>query len=54
MDGYSTLFYDCPEQYVDHKTVETLSREVTKIITEQLKSPTQHQTKTQGNKSPMK
>lgn len=36
MDGYSTYFYDGPNQYVDHKTAETLSKEVTKIITEQI------------------
>ena len=36
MDAYSFYLYDGPDKYVDHKTVETLSREVTKIITEQI------------------
>ena len=54
MDGYSTYFYDGPNQYVDHKTAETLSREVTKIITEQIGKSTLKESKPQGNKSSIK
>lgn len=54
MDGYSTYFYDGPNQYVDHKTAETLSREVTKIITEQIGKSTLKESKPQDNKSSMK
>ena len=54
MDGYSTYFYDGSNPYVDHKTSETLSREVTKIITEQIGMSTLKESKPQGNKSSMK
>lgn len=38
MAGYSFYSnYDNKDSYVDRRTVETLSREVTKIITEQIK-----------------
>lgn len=37
MDASLAYFYDGHSQYVDHKTVETMSREVSKIITEQIR-----------------
>ena len=54
MDGYSTHVYDGANQYVDHKTAETLSREVTKIITEQIGKSTPKESKSKSNKSSMK
>lgn len=37
MDVSLAYFYDGPNQHVDLKTVETMSREVSKIITEQIR-----------------
>lgn len=50
MDASLTYFHDGLNQYVDHKTVETMSREISKIITEQIKQnirvePKSHKTK---------
>lgn len=37
MDASLAYFYDGQSKYVDHKIVETMSREVSKIITEQIR-----------------
>lgn len=54
MDGYSKYFYDGPSQYVDHKTAEMLSKEVTEIIKEQIVNSVLKESNLESNKSSMK
>lgn len=51
MDASLAYFYDGQSKYVDHKTVETMSREVSKIITEQIRHNIPVETKSSKPKS---
>lgn len=47
MNASLAYFYESPNHNVDHKTVETMSREVSKIITEQIRQNIPVETKSQ-------
>ena len=51
MDASLAYFYDGQSKYVDHKTVETMSREASKIITEQIRHNITVETKSSKPKS---
>ena len=50
MDTSLAYFHDGLNQYVDHKTVETMSRKISKIITEQIKQNIRVETKSHKTK----
>lgn len=51
MDASLAYFYDGQSKYVDHKIVETMSREASKIITEQIRHNIPVETKSSKPKS---